>query len=933
MKQFYERALPQHGVYCVSAIDGTGHIRNKFAEDLDGLFEAVEEFKAKKKNVFIAPGTFKDYSRKASNSHSLKSFFIDLDVGSRKAYPTKDDALAALDEFVRKFELPPPVRVDSGNGIHAYWIFDEEIPYLEWKPYAERFKEFCLENELHIDPVVTADAARIMRCVDSLNYKSTPPNPVWQIDLDIEEYSFDMFKEFLGEVEPDVTHILGAAPKGLDEDTKKLLKYDNFESVFRTIAQRSVDDEGGCNQIRFILEHADRLTEPMWYAGLSIARHCVDWEEVIHEMSEPYPGYSREETIKKANQSLGKPQGCEIFEQHNPGGCKNCPYRGKITNPLALGKQLKEAPPVPVEDTSSKKEDPLIPAFPAFLKPYSRGANGGIYFTPPPSTSKDGKLEWEDPVLLSAHDFFPFKRMFSPTDGECLMMRVLLPNDPPREFMLPMKSVYTPDEFKKLLTGNGVLFNPTATNQLMGYVIKWAQYLVSADAAEQMRMQMGWTEANDAFVIGKTEVTKDGIVRKAAASPLVHSVSKLLVTKGSYASWKAAAACLNEPGFESHAFTLLCGFGSPLMRYTTTNGVVVCLTGGSGNGKTGALFAGMSIMGNPYELALTGNRQSTDNGLVGWYLNLRNILFGLDEASNKRPEEVSELVHRIAQGKSKIRMQASVNAVRELELSASLIAVFTSNQSLYDKLTSLKKSPDGEVARLVEFQVEKPQILVDNPERGKEIFNQFREHYGHAGPEYIKHLFKVGDAYIKKLIDKWEARFRRDFGADASYRFYENLIAAAFAGGELANEMGAIQYDLDRIYYAVLLKMASIRDDTVKLNNIDYKALIGEFINRHHTGFLILHDDRVVSEPRSPLVGRIEVHNQTQYISKTEFRKYLSEIQVSMREFEVAMLREGILQNGGKKQRLATGWKSGMNYPAVMSYAFRTEIPEDLLNG
>jgi hypothetical protein len=308
-------------------------------------------------------------------------------------------------------------------------------------------------------------------------------------------------------------------------------------------------------------------------------------------------------------------------------------------------------------------------------------------------------------------------------------------------------------------------------------------------------------------------------------------------------------------------------------------------------------------------------------------------MFGLDEASNKRADEISELIHRIAQGKAKIRMQASVNAVRELEMSASLIAIITSNQSLYDKLTSLKASPDGEVARLVEFHIRKPQILIDNPERGKEIFDAFRTNYGHAGPEFIKYFFKVGEPYVRDLVDKWCTKFLQDFGVDVTYRFYENLIGAALAGAELANEAGITNFDLHRVYRAVVQEMQAIRDDTVKINYIDYKALIGEFINKYHSGFLILNEDRVMSEPRTGLVGRIEIHNQMQYISKTEFKKYLSELQVSMREFEFALKNEGVMFCAGKKHRLTSGWKAGMHTAPIMVYGFKSEIPEEIIRG
>jgi len=61
---------------------------------------------------------------------------------------------------------------------------------------------------------------------------------------------------------------------------------------------------------------------------------------------------------------------------------------------------------------------------------------------------------------------------------------------------------------------------------------------------------------------------------------------------------------LNNPGFELHAFASMSGFGSPLMCYTNTSGVVMSLTGESGNAKTGAMYAGLSVFGHPKNLSV-----------------------------------------------------------------------------------------------------------------------------------------------------------------------------------------------------------------------------------------------------------------------------------------------------------------------------------------
>lgn len=934
-KQFYEKALPSQGVYCISGIDKNGKIINRFAETLGDLLTTIERIESDQ-NVFVALNTFNGYSRKAEYAIYCKSFFVDLDVGAGnpKKYPSKEAALADLADFVLLKELPPPVRVDSGTGIHAYWLFDRDVPTEEWRTYAGKFKQLCLDH-LKIDPAVTADAARILRCPESNNYKTDPPSRSRFLDTEFFEYSFDEFKEYLGKEEPTTNSILDSIPKGMDEDTKRIAKLDNYETTFQDIAEKSLSDQG-CAQIKNILVNSKMLEEPLWYAGLSIARHCTDWETAIHLMSEDHPEYNHEATIRKANQAFGKPFSCEKFNELNPSGCAECPLRGRITNPLAVGRRLKEAAPeelTPQDSVRISQNPEEVPSLPQFLLPYVRGReSGGIFFVPPSKVDEDG-VRWQDePVCISQNDLAPFKRMFSPADGDCLMVRHAMKNDPTREFILPMKHVYATDKFKEILSSNSVMFLPTHTNHLANYFIKWNQYLQNMDKAEIMHMQMGWTETNDSFVIGLNEITSKGEERKAAASPLVRNISKLLKPQGDYDVWKRSANALDERGFEMHLFALLCGLGSPLMRLTSTSGVMVSFTSvETGNAKTGAMYAGLSVWGDPKELSVVDGN-ATDNAFIGRLLNLKNIFFGIDEASNIDPEQLSKLIHRISQGKAKIRMQSSVNAERDLEMTASLIAMVTSNHPMYEKLQKIKASPDGEVARLVEFVIERPMPLVVNPSRGREIFDEFRYNYGHAGPEFVKEFFRIGEDQVKVMMAAWQDRFRKDFGNDTGYRFYENLIKAAFTAGEISVNAGILSVDLDKAYTKVVSKMLEIRDSTAHINQNDYKNLLGEYSNKNQSSFLFMDGEKMINtyEPRQ-LIGRIDVNTGMYYVSRTEFKKYLAELNISARQFEMVMKAEKILV-GAEKKRLGAGWKGGSTFHPIWVYAFKTDNAEALVN-
>ena len=942
LKQFYEKALPSQGVYCVSGLSN-GRMANRFAETLDGVYEEIEKFKNKNADVFVALGTFEGYSRKADDCLYVRSFFIDLDVGEGKEFATKEDAHAGIESILIQTGLPEPVRIDSGGGIHAYWIMDTDIPKDEWKATAEVFKALCLKYAA-IDPVVTADAARIMRCPDTFNYKTGTPRPTSVITDEIHVYNWPEFKVFLmgGEVDTpaaeapssETADILANVPKGLDDDTKAMLKLDNFPRKFSVLAQKSVDEEGGCAQIKFMCENATSLEEPMWFAGLSIAKFCDDGATAIHELSEDHPDYNYGKTEEKASR-FPAPRTCAWFIDNYPSRCDGCQHKGNIISPISLAREFTPAKANTEESIWEVSDSKAVPDFPDFLIPYVRGQYGGIYFIPAPKIDKKGVKHQDDPILILTHNLYPITRMVSPHDGECLLMRLELPKDGYREFLLPMKHVYAKEAFKAIMSSNGVFFNSVYDQHLMNYIVKWGQYLQTTEKAQQMRMQMGWTQERTdpewekrSFVIGKKEITYKGETVDAPSSPFVKGLARHFTQHGTYQKWRESMDFLNNPGFELHSFASMCGFGSPLMPYTSTSGVVISLTGKSGNAKTGAMYAGLSIFGNPKDLSVV---KATDNGLTGRYLGLHSLMFGLDEVGDKKADELGNLIHNVSHGKAKIRMQGSVNAERDYEMSASLIALLTSNHGLYSILEAKKLSLDGEAARLIEFAVKKPPMMEKDGTLGTKIFDPFRYNYGHAGPMFIKEIITRGDNYVLDYIHAWEERFLKDFGVYTEYRFYQNAAAANFTGATIANEHGITGYDIERVYAKTVEAMIDIREKVVKVNHTDYPSLLGDFINKNMANILVLKDGRTTMEPRGQIVARIVSEESLLQVSKAEFKKFLTERQVSSREFEADMRERKILFDE-KKGRLTTGWKNAISTDPAYLYWFKTELPSDLID-
>ena len=918
LKEFYQKAMPNEGYYCVAYnIPDTKAFVHDYAETLDQALELIELHKKAQRNTFIAMSTFKETKREAINSKYVKSLYVDLDVGENKEYDSQKDALISLSDFVADSGLPMPAIVNSGTGIHAYWFLSEQITRDEWKPIAERFKALCLAKGLKIDPTVTADSARLLRCPNTDNFKHNPPRPTLIIK-DAPTYSIELIKEILDKIEVPVEE---ASKKLALTDSEKKIKYGNFENRFKPLLVDSVKgEERGCAQIKYYVENVKTVSEPLWWRVLSIAQNCVDRDEMIHTISKPYPKYSYSETEQKASSTKGKPHTCKDFNDNNPGVCTSCPHWQKISTPLQLHKTPIKIEPsedseeydmVAIEGEVIPKAVKKIGGLPSTMdeKGYWIGGKHGGVFKTMIVTDKKG-VTFKEELMIYEYEMYAIRHVRSSAEGNCLVINVHHPHIGIQEFILPMKTVYDITELRMVLTSNGIYYETKQQEALiMKYFIDWAKDMQKKNRYDIMYDQMGWNLDKTSFVIGSNEITKDGKEKTTPISPLARSVAPFLAKSGTYEGWKTAAQKLNQNGLEMHMFTALCGFGSILMDYSSTTGVAISLTGESGAAKTGALYAALSIWGKPKDLAVMN---TTANALQGRFLTLHNLPFGFDEVGNKNPYLLSDFILAVSQGKAKLKMQGSSNSEREYEAPASLIAIMTSNHSIYDKLKSIRSNPNGEAARLIEFAVRKPKAFYDDARMGKEIFDEFNSNYGWAGPEFVKAVYKYGtEQTIKQNLAKWENRFVKDFGNDTAYRFYENLVAVTMTAAEIVNSADILLIDIERIYKFVVGEMISIRDEVVKVNNVDYQSILSDYIDANYDKILAFKEGKVISEPHRQLTIRVDNDKDIMHISKKEFDSYLSELPISTKEFVYQMQQGGVDIKVGHniKQRMNAGWK------------------------
>ena len=123
-------------------------------------------------------------NRTAANVAGARGLWLDLDCGVKKesdgkGYLTKEMAQEAVNSFCIKLKLDKPTHiVDSGNGLHVYWLFDNIVSREKWQKAAKKLKALTIADNLKVDGSRTADIASVLRIPGTMNNKSAIPKPV-----------------------------------------------------------------------------------------------------------------------------------------------------------------------------------------------------------------------------------------------------------------------------------------------------------------------------------------------------------------------------------------------------------------------------------------------------------------------------------------------------------------------------------------------------------------------------------------------------------------------------------------------------------------------------------------------------------------------------------------------------------------------------------
>ena len=836
-------------MYCVWANRiSDGRKVQKFYPTIDALIHAAHNLDSEGYDAYFALGTFDDSgSRVASHVRQLRAFFLDLDCGPTKDYATQTEALAALRTFCKQAKLPRPTLINSGRGVHVYWRLVSPVSRETWHPVAERLKALCKRTGLHADPVVTADAARVLRVPGTHNHKDEPPTEVVVVGEFGAAVEFVEFSNMLG----DEDDVLAKAKKYVPREADALMQAlsGSIVSKFKTIMMKTVAGKG-CAQLGNAVANQADMSEPVWRAALSIAKFCADGGKAIHKISEKHPDYSHDATEEKVSLIKG-PYLCERFDEYKPGVCPTCPNWGKIKSPISLGREIEEA----TEDDNIVVQKPLgiadaVPiqyVIPKYPLPFFRGKTGGVFKRGKQVVNEDGEVDEEasKDKLVYFNDLYVVRRLKDAELGESLVMRLHLPKDGVREFSLPLTAVGSKDEFRKYLAMQGVAVLNVA--DLMEYTMRWVNELQFKSEAEEACRQFGWTDdTGTSFALGNMLVFKDRVEINAPSGATV-GLFPYFQPKGSLVGWKETMKFYERPGMEPHQFMVGMAFGAVLMEFQPINAAAFHMySKESGLGKTTGMLAGASIWGDPDLLMM--QERDTFNSKMNRAEVYKNIVCYMDELTNTKPQDLSDFAYQLPSGLQRNRMGPKGNVERVRGKPWKTMFGTTGNTSMIERISLYKALPKAEAQRILEHRVERLEFATKAETDG--FATAVKENFGVAGVPFLQYVMTNLEA-IKELANTTQQRIDVAANLTAENRFWSALVSRTITGLLVAKKAGLIDWQIGAVVAWAVKAMQSAQS-MVREMNTDVESILTDYLAEHYNSMLRI---KSTDDARKPVTG------------------------------------------------------------------------------
>lgn len=923
-REFLEILLPASGYATLAVPRSSGGFIQFFYGEGEKEFAALVAkayaLDAQNKDVYFALSTNTEKSRKGETALALKSLFLDFDIGTDpkkagKSYATRAEGLDAITRLAGLLGLPTPMVINSGGGWHAYWPFTDEVPADQWLPVARRFKAICLAENIRIDPAVPADRVRVLRVLGTRNHKLlNNPRPV---ELEYEgdgPTEFSVLQKILEQYEVDLPVEAGTF-HGNAFDADSNIGPSGSPADFAPIVFGCavLGSQAACGGVG--------IEEPLWWASLGVALHTTTPAEAGHILSHQHPEYDHDKMLAKMRRWKAGPTTCAYFRDHlSCSECSSCKLT--LTSPIQLGHTDTNATSKPapglVQDRYTGEFVEVEP--PGLPEPYRSvpRPGGGEYIVINMENRKSGAPEQ---LLICPAGLYPINILrhsrLSQT-YEATEWLVRIPNVRPTLYQINQSLIGNSRELLAYLHNVGVYVDPANIKDVQSYMSKFLRTLAEQRERQKVFNHLGWQEDPDrpgiktGYVVGNRLFNMDGTISPCHITQGVRNATKdKLVKQGSLAAWSQwINKHYGDPGYEAHRFILYCSLAAPLFHMTGEYGALITASGRSGCGKTTAVRAGSSIWGHPDALLLNGNPQGATMNAVENQLGINHsMVLMYDDTTELGTKQVANFALNISQGVGKQRMKGSEHDGKVVGWNTLVCA--TTNVDDVAQYLSQHTKTDAHMMRILSIPFD---LVLDSGGAAVEAERFKRgmvENYGAACEPYMQYVTSHYAEVMRRVQEAEDKAWLR-VGTKGAERFWVKIGASMRVAQEIAWDLELFDFPIDADYEWFFNHITWLRGFHAEhkstpaedLTSFIHKVISEEALVLSSTASNI---NNILKSPTRQLSIRIECDNSTVYLSRNRVMEYCGKSGFSIRDWENALVAQGIITNKNKQKTLGAG--------------------------
>jgi hypothetical protein len=864
--EFLRTVLPEDGVKIVGVLSTEWKgMRHYPYASLEDMAEAILELdKDPTLSVYHACSTFSEEcitdekGEKATRVGELavkaKSFWLDLDCGPTKGAPdekgvikgyfTQKLAAEALKDLCSKVGLPFPMVVSSGNGLHCYWPLTKAIPTATWRTIATIFKDITLASGIITDPTATADRARVLRPIGTMN-KKDEHKPV-RLIRSIEPMEPKAFAKIVLDYQAKI-QLKVELPKSpsINDDLIAHIAPLDIPTYADIVAEK-------CGQVAAMRDSQGNVSYEQWRGVIGIIKYCKEGADKAHEWSQGHPQYDAQDTQQKFDTWNTPPTTCEFFSKCNPNGCEGCAFKGKIKTPLVLGRKAPEGIKAEVDAKENGKDIKVqVPEFPS----------GYIFENGKLTRLLKDKDDIMQPHVFCSNLFYPLHRIRKENGDFSLGLRMHLPDKRTREFEIDTQCLASPQKLiENLARFELVTANSKDASMHMTAYLRDSLEKLKREAEElNTYTNFGWQDEYQSFLVGDRLYCSDGTTRKVLVGGYAKDKYKHYFPEpiGSVEGYAGAIDFMyNREGMEPLQYALGSGFGSILTPFGDPlyKGLLFMLGDeGSGQGKTTVTWANLYAWGDANALTIKGPEGATLNARYAMAGVLGNIPFCMDELTHMPVDDYSKLAYTMSLGQERERLTTGRGPGTRFAESQSwaLTAYGTGNKDFFSLLASGQSNTEAEAVRILQIKMKDyrpPSLDISAVQLAIQKMTLNR---GRAGEAFAKYCVQNLDTVIDKIA-AWAPRVEQ-LMPDVRWRMYRNHVMKTMAALEIAKEVGIVSFDLDHLYNSFvvpwLLKTISYVDET---NVVTAEDALHRMLNDLSPRILVTTEYRDGRDSRGP---------------------------------------------------------------------------------